>query len=952
MKKNRLLRIVLSAVALLLIVMATSATAQTLTGTIQGQVTDAQGGALPGVVVTLVSNRGQSTQTTDTQGNFRFLGLEPGIYEVRTSLQGFKPRNQSNLQISIGQTIDLKLGLEVGGITDAITVVGSTAKVDTTTTATDTSLSQSLLFNMPISRANPAVSMLNYAPGINSSSAFGGAAGTANALLVDGVDVRDPEGGTPWVFFNYNIIDQVQIGSLGQTAEFGGFTGAIINTVTKSGGNRFAGLFEQRYSDKSLRGDNIKGKELNNTLISALNPSLKVTGIDKLNDYTVQMSGPLKENRAFFFGSVQRYSIKEDPDGPRTIRTEVSPRFNGKVTIVPSAADNLALSFQYDNYNQGGRTTGLGGVAGTTDERVVQQDSPEWVWNGQYRRVLGNSAVLEAKYTGYWGYFDLDPLNPVPARFEVTTSSWGGGAGSSAKYDRTRNQLNASLSKYAEAKGTHAFKFGVELERSTIRNRYGYTDTGTNCNCGAYFVDYLGVPYYAYSYSYDVKGRSERMSAFAQDQWQVGRLTVNAGLRLDSIKGKGATTEADVLAGRLNKTYYNVTPIAPRLGLAYDLFGDGKSVLRAYYGQLYDGAIFASWSSALPGIGDFVGYTVTGNHPTPTLTEDFRSSGASKYTMLDDIKHPRTDEISVAYEREMARGVKLTGTYIRRDAKNFINSTPIGAVWEAIPFTNPLTGQSQTVYRLAAGQTAANLRFQIGNVDNFAYNGAPPANAYRTYNGAMFVLQRALMNRWQAQLSYVYSKTKGTVTNSGFAGVSSSQFQTPNLVHFNTDGLVGNDRTHEFKAFAGYQIPKVEVAANFYYRALSGTAWAPFARVSAGTFRWTGSLDLSLEPRGSRRTGCWYPTGLSSETGCKMQHLFDLRLEKVFNVRDNRIGLYMDAENLFNNVFPTSVQTRNPSGAVNYVDADGNRASTTVLLGNPLTLNVARQITFGARWSF
>ena len=934
MKKNRLLRIVLSAVALLLVVMSASATAQTLTGTIQGRVTDAQGGALPGVLVTLVSTRGESTQTTDAQGDFRFLGLEPGIYEVRTSLQGFKPRNQSNLQITIGQTIDLKLGLEVGGVTEAVTVVGSTAKVDTTTTATDTNLSQSLLFNMPISRANPAVSMLNYAPGINSSSAFGGAAGTANALLVDGVDVRDPEGGTPWVFFNYNIIDQVQIGSLGQTAEFGGFSGAIINTVTKSGGNRYAGLFEHRYSSKSLRGDNVKDRKLNNTLISAMNPAIKVTGIDKLNDYTVQMSGPLKENRAFFFGSVQRYSIREDPDGPRTLRTEVSPRFNGKLTILPSSADNLVFSFQYDQYNQGGRT-GLGGVAGTTDFRGIQQDSPEIVYNGQYRRVLGNSAVLEAKYTGYWGYFDLDPLNPVPAIFDGDTGAWKGGAGYSAQYDRTRNQLNASLSKYAEAKGTHAFKFGLEIERSTIRNRYGYTD-------GLYFVEYGGVPYYAYAYSYDVKGRNERISAFAQDQWQVGRLTVNAGVRMDNIKGVGSADK---------KTYYNVTPIAPRLGVAYDLFGDGKSVLRAYYGQLYDGAVFASWSSALPGIGDFIGYSVTGNYNNYALHEDFRISGASKFTMLDDIKHPRTDEISVAYERELARGLKATGTYIRRDAKNFINSTVIGATWAPGTFANPLTGKTETIYKLTS-PALSQLKYQIGNVDNFAYNGAPPADAYRTYNGAMFVLQRALMNRWQAQISYVYSKTKGTVTNSGFAGVSSSQFQTPNLVHVNTDGLVGNDRTHEFKAFAGYQIPKIEVAANIYYRALSGTPWAPFQRVAASNFNWSGSLDLNLEPRGSRRTGCWYPTGLSSETGCKMQQVFDLRLEKVFNVRDNRFGLYMDAENLFNSAFPTGVQTRNPQATVNYVNAAGAPASTVVLLGNPTTINTARQITFGGRWSF
>ncbi|HUR20485.1 MAG TPA: TonB-dependent receptor [Vicinamibacterales bacterium] len=949
-------RIVLSALALLLVVTAAGASAQTLTGQISGRVTDAQGGALPGVVVTLVSTRGEQTQTTNELGDFRFLGLETGIYEVRTMLNGFKPRNQSNLEITIGKSIDLKLALEVGGVTEAVTVVGSTAKVDTTTTATDTSISQALLFNMPISRANPAVSMLNYAPGINSSSAFGGASGTANALLVDGVDVRDPEAGTPWVFFNYNIIDQVQVGALGQTAEMGGFSGAVINTVTKSGGNRFTGLFEHRYSSKSLRGNNVKGRSLNGSLLSSQNASLKVTGIDKLNDYTVQLGGPIKQNKAFFFGSVQRYSIKEDPDGPRTIRTEVSPRFNGKVTLQPSAADNFVVSFQYDNYNQLGRT-GQGGTAGTTDFGAIQQDSPEWIYNGQYRRVLGNSAVAEAKFTGYWGYFDLDPVNPTPARFDGDTLAWLGGGGYSAQYDRTRNQLNASLSKYAELKGTHAFKFGVELERSTIRNRSVYTDCAQCVGLpagqrGVYFVEYGGVPAYAYSYGYDVKGRNDRLSAFAQDQWQIGRLTVNAGVRMDNIKGIGSSDK---------KTYYDVSPIAPRLGFAFDVFGDGKSVLRAYYGQLYDGAVFTSWSNALPGIGDYVTYEAHGNYPNPTLVEIDRVSGASKYTMLDDIKHPRTDEISVAYERELSRGLKVTGTYIRRDAKNFISSTLIGGRWAPATINNPLTNTPLTYYRWAnrfasngtcASPPCVEQKFQIGNVDNFAYNGAPPADAYRTYNGAMFVLQRALQNRWQAQISYVYSKTKGTVTNGGTSGVSGSQFQTPNLILVNTDGLVGFDRTHEFKAFAGYQIPVVDISANIYFRALTGLPWTPTTRLTSSQGNWTTTQDVFLEPRGSRRNGCAYPTGLASETGCKLQTVFDLRLEKVLNVGANRLGLYLDAENLFNSGFPTSVQTRNPQATVNYVDDSNNRAQTVVLLGNPLSINVPRQLTIGGRWSF
>ncbi len=893
-------RLVGSALALALILSGTAA-AQSISGTITGRVLDPQGGALPGVLVTLVSRTGETTQTTDAQGDFRFLGLNPGMYEVRASLQGFKPKAQPNIEISIGRAINLSLTLEVGGLTEAITVVGSSARVDTTTTATDNNLSQDILFSMPISRTNAAVNILNNAPGINSGSAFGGASGSANSLRLDGVDVRDPEGGTAWAFFNYNIIDQVQIGSIGQPAEMGGFTGAIINTVTKSGSNRFAGLFEQRYTSKDLRGDNVSDA------VKKVNPSIKSTGVDKLNDYTVQLGGPIRLNKAFFFASIQRYSIEQDPDGPRTIRTEVSPRFNGKLTFQPTASDNIMLSFQYDQYNQTGRT-GQGGVNGTTDFNTVVQDSPEVIYNAQYRKVIGNSSVLETKFTGYRGYFDLDPLNPVPSRFDGETGAYSGGAGYSAKYDRARDQLNASISKYVEGKGTHAFKFGVEIERSTIQNRYSYTD-------GLFFYDYGGAPYLAYSYSYDVKGRSDRQTFFAQDQWKNGRLTINAGVRMDRITGTATAND---------KQYYKTTSWGPRVGAAYDIMGDGRSVLRAFYGQLYDGAVFASWSQAVPGIGDYVIYEVG---PGDVTTEIDRISGESKFSVDPRIKHPRTDEWSVAYERELGRGMKFSATYIRRDAKNFINSTLTGAQWTKSSVTNPLSSSPLTVYRWA--NRVADPRFYITNVDYYAYNGAPAANAYRRYDGAMFVLTRGFANRWQAQASYVYSRTKGTVTNGTFSGITSSQFQTPNLATVNSDGLVGFDRKHEFKVFAGYQIPKIEVSANVYYRYLSGLPWTPFQRISSGNFNWTGSIDMLLEPRGQRRT--------------ESQQLIDLRLEKVVQVGTNRFGLYLDAENLLNAGFVTGVQTRYPSVSI---------SGTSVPLGGVTAITAARQLTFGARWSF
>ena len=89
---------------------------------------------------------------------------------------------------------------------------------------------------MPI-YSSTSTGLLNAAPGINSSSAYGAQGTYGNALLLDGVDTRDPDGGSPWTFFNQNLIQEIQIGGLGATAEYGGFTGAIINTITKSGTN-------------------------------------------------------------------------------------------------------------------------------------------------------------------------------------------------------------------------------------------------------------------------------------------------------------------------------------------------------------------------------------------------------------------------------------------------------------------------------------------------------------------------------------------------------------------------------------------------------------------------------------------------------------------------------------------------------------------------------------------
>ena len=215
----------------LLVVSAVPAAAQSLTGVVTGTIKDEQGGALPGVAVTLTGKTGSKTTTTEQNGTYRFVGLEPGTYSVQTQMQGFTPRRQDNVVVSVGKDSLVDITLKVGGLSESLSVIGEAPVVDTTSSATNNQLSQDLLFNMPIRQGNTATNLLNFAPGINNSSAYGGDASSGNGLLIDGVDTRDPSGGTAWTFYNYNIVEEVQFTGIGAPAEYGAFSGAIVNTI-------------------------------------------------------------------------------------------------------------------------------------------------------------------------------------------------------------------------------------------------------------------------------------------------------------------------------------------------------------------------------------------------------------------------------------------------------------------------------------------------------------------------------------------------------------------------------------------------------------------------------------------------------------------------------------------------------------------------------------------------
>jgi hypothetical protein len=157
----------------------------------------------------------------------------------------------------------------------------------------------------------------------------------------------------------------------------------------------------------------------------------------------------------------------------------------------------------------------------------------------------------------------------------------------------------------------------------------------------------------------------------------------------------------------------------------------------------------------------------------------------------------------------------------------------------------------------------------------------------------------------------------------------------------NAYGVMDYDRPHEFKLMGGYTVPKIEVALNAYYSAISGYTYTPVANVSGSSsvLNWTGSLNINLEPKGSQRMD--------------MQHIVDFRVEKEFKVDVHRFGVYFDIANMFNNDVITGVQTRVPDRSITYPDpTTGQPTSFRVKYKSPTSVLSPVQMTFGARWSF
>ena len=667
---------------------------QETTGTMTGQVVDAQGLAIPGVTVTITGTQGAKTVVSDGEGRFDVPFLTPGKYTVKAELQGFKTVEQRDITLSLGQTVNLPLKMEVGGLTESVQVVGAPDIINTRTTTSGANISSDLLQRVPVGRN--IGSTLYLAPGVSSSGTAGaanpsiaGGSGLDNQYVIDGVNVTNQGygalGSYSIVFGSlgnatpFDFMQEVQVKTGGYQAEFGQATGGLVNVITKSGSNKVAGsLFG--YTRPS-------GLESDFTQYQSINGSVQTVGA-RAYDAGVEGGFPIIRNKLFAFAAIdpgRDVTTFQAPQGFPLLTLGHVDRVRDNLTYSAKATWQLANAHRIDASFFGDPSRGLNGPQRTSALLVNNTDSFSSLTYGghnqtiRYNGVLSNNWLLEGTYARA-----LNAINETPSvnawrvtDQTVTPNRITGGIGF---YEAGNRSLNNQYSiKSTNILGDHQVKYGFEYDDVTysqINQRTGPTFTAPDGRQTATGAQITVLPDPTFGKIYRVtranfnSGRTTLQkygSLFVQDSWKVNdRLTINPGLRYEQEK----------LAGTIINDFTLKNNWAARLGATYDITGDSRTKLYGSYGRYYSRVpndLAARALSADDGTSraDYFDPSLTQPIPNGVLAGDvtnhFVLQGVGADAIDPNAKLSYTNDYQLGFEREIVPNTSVGIRYTYRN---------------------------------------------------------------------------------------------------------------------------------------------------------------------------------------------------------------------------------------------------------------------------------------------
>jgi len=672
LKKHRFL---MAAIGFLLL--AGLLPAQDSSARIFGTVTDNEAQPLPGVSVMATSPKlvGSASKITDGDGVFRILALTPGTYKLVFSLQGFKTLERENVVLTLGQTLQLNVSLELGGLETKVTVIGQAPLVDVRSTTKGQVMGKEVFDTLPGGRNFDG--LISTIAGVQYEQKTGGlsvdgASGGENTWHVDGQENTNAELGTRSFNAVYELVDEVQVEASGLQAEFGGATGGVVNIVTRSGGNAFHGDIAAYYNDQSrlMMGHTRDYLRLNPTDSSIAeyvnNDTLYFNGgkdrdVVRRSEFILSLGGYIIKDKLWFFAAYdpvfnstkarRSFLSASDPQAKSDFSKKTNEHnFQAKLSAQPFSALRLQASVVNNFSNYRGA---IPNITGSGD--------PTYMWGKEGLDYPNLTTSIRADYTGgnnflaslRGGYWTMNQTNQqikmpgtnyvfaysnsifpeIPAdliRYEEWTS-WSTNLEAATTKETKANQksratVGADINYYLDLAGQHSWKAGIQWDRDAW-NRNSTTQHPS------VFL-YWGVPYTMpdgtvvngkYGH-YEVRGsfkapfgeffdiHRERWSAYLQDSWTIkNRLTLNIGLRAESLYVPSFSPLPE---------FKDVRPmhwglgdlLAPRLGVVYDVLGDSSLKVFGSFGIYYDAMKYGMGTDVYGGKSDVTDFYSLDNY--------------------------------------------------------------------------------------------------------------------------------------------------------------------------------------------------------------------------------------------------------------------------------------------------------------------------------------------------
>lgn len=969
-------------------VLAQRATSADITGT----VADESGAILPGATVTatnLATNQSRQS-VTDKDGRYYIGAVPPGVYAISVQLSGFAPLERKGVRLLLGQRAEMNFRLRVG-TAEAIVITARAPVVDPTQTAVSTVVDHQQIDTLPTNGRN-FLDFTILTPGVTnddtpqqgasatSGLTFGGQRARSNNIMVDGVDNNDPIVGAVRATFSQEAVQEFQVLTNSYSAEYGNASGGVVNIITKSGTNQTQGDAFEFFRDKSL---NAKGYferfDVNGNAINQPKAPFRQ------NQYGFTLGGPIQRDRTFYFLSLENSQTHDsnfvniDPTAAALLDKAGFPvqlgnvpfavdskAYLAKVDHQVASAHNLSVRANYASLINENIEPFGGQVA---KSRGAVQNRKDWAIAASETDSLSERTINELRAQFAHEDQTVDSLDPNCGG-PCTTFSQGGptveivGYASVGRQRFTpnprRNDHYQLKDTYSLFTGNHSVKAGFDFDDVYtgytalplhFGGRYIFVDLpaipqiGLNQPITALQAFALGLPG-AYVQGYGTSGASYNdpdLAAFVQDDWSITpKLVVKAGLRYQrqwmydipytvSMPGGGSYTY------KLPQQNLN---FAPRLSVAYDPAGDGRSSIHAAWGIFYDNQILAAAQ-----IGDGIDGTnlrtlvllfpnsiAAWNAPGHKLPEPATPYPSLVINPDPGMKTPSSQQASLGYDRAIGQtmSVSIDALYVHGIHQlGTIDYNPL------VPALGP--GRRPDDINGVAGTSASVLQYT--------------SFGQTWYSGATISINKRFSNNLQFLLSYTRSKAEDNSTDfqSAFIVQDNGQGRDPNNpkglpIGFNPNserGLSLQDQKDRFVLSGLYQFPwQIQLSGILTYA--SGRPFTPLAGVDLDQ-----DGDGGAFPPDRARTNPADPATSVRRNSARMASLaqLDLRLAKVFPIGGGRsIEGMIDAFNVTNRTNYSDINNIFGVGAYPSQPAPGYGQYTAAYV--PRQIQVAAKFTF------